>query len=339
MSDFVTIWLPDAQSTASAGASLRNSLFGPESTILLSGELGAGKTTFLQGFLRSLGVSTAVISPTYALEQRYETPRGIVSHIDLYRLNEKDAVTLLRETEGTQSIRCIEWPERVDEEMWRTIPAIHIHLKDSAKDGRDLRCAFRDIPLPSTEQIVQWREDVLLPEHIRRHCDAVAAFAQRLASLLLERGILVRSLALARGGEVHDLLRFLDFRSGASPNGKEEYTEEQVRVWAQLKNRFGGLKHEAACAEFLRTHGFDALAEIVRVHGLVLPSPERTTIEQKLLFYADKRVQIDRVVSLDDRFADFLVRYGSGKQTKESDLWYAEARALEQELFPEGAPS
>jgi hypothetical protein len=140
-------------------------------------------------------------------------------------------------------------------------------------------------------------------------------------------------MALVRAAEVHDLLRFVDFPSDFQKLFTP--TKEQLSVWKNWKTQYDGLKHEEACATFLRARGFDALASIVEVHGLRLPSPNRATIEQKLLFYADKRVKFDEVVSLDERFDDFCERYGKGKQSKESTIWYKEAKELEKELFPE----
>ncbi len=65
---------------------------------------------------------------------------------------------------------------------------------------------------------------------------------------------------------------------------------------------------------------------------------ERVSLEQKLLYYADKRVKLDDVVSLEERLRDFTERYSKHGSLTEPDSWYEEARSLERELFPEGAP-
>jgi hypothetical protein len=67
-------------------------------------------------------------------------------------------------------------------------------------------------------------------------------------------------------------------------------------------------------------------------------SPCVSTIEQQVLFYADKRTMMDKTVSLDERFADFSRRYGGGKPTADSRHWYDEARRAETDLFGGPAP-
>jgi tRNA threonylcarbamoyladenosine biosynthesis protein TsaE len=68
--------------TEQAGAALAADLE-PGDVVLVSGELGAGKTTFVRGALRELGVSGPVTSPTFVVGHAYEGVAGPVSHLDL----------------------------------------------------------------------------------------------------------------------------------------------------------------------------------------------------------------------------------------------------------------
>ena len=60
--------------------------------LLLKGNLGAGKTTFSQFLLKNMGSQDEVSSPTYAIVNEYDTPKGNVFHFDLYRMKSADEV-------------------------------------------------------------------------------------------------------------------------------------------------------------------------------------------------------------------------------------------------------
>lgn len=327
-----TIWLTDAEKTHFCGKSLASTLYELPITILLSGEFGAGKTTFLNGFSESLGIVESLTSPTFALENHYKTTNNVpFAHSDLYRLeNPEEAATFLREADENKGIRCIEWAQRLESELKE--PHIAVSLEDPhSREGREISVTFADIPLPSEEDIALWQKEMELPLHIVAHCKAVAELAEKLGMHLTTQGHIVRLAALKRAGLVHDLLRFVDFLPGAAH--VEEKSEEPA-VWQDMKKKYEGMRHEPACAKFLQEKGYGALAQIVEVHGLRLPPHSRRTVEQKLLYYADKRVKLDTVVSLDERFTDFQERYGSSdERVKEGSIWYKEAHALEQELF------
>jgi tRNA threonylcarbamoyladenosine biosynthesis protein TsaE len=114
----VDLILPDEAATTAAGAALARALpdLRRHSLLLgLSGELGSGKTTLARGLLRALGVAGTIRSPTYTLVEPYESARGTVHHLDLYRLREGSGEL---ETLGYRDLRAmpglvmVEWPER-----------------------------------------------------------------------------------------------------------------------------------------------------------------------------------------------------------------------------------
>ena len=78
----------------------------------VSGELGSGKTTFVRGACRALGVRERVTSPTYTIGHRYHGERGEVSHLDLYRFEGVSAAEWGDlEPYFDDAIAFVEWPE------------------------------------------------------------------------------------------------------------------------------------------------------------------------------------------------------------------------------------
>lgn len=81
-------------------------------TVLLSGELGAGKSTFARALITSAGHTGPVPSPTYTLVEPYLLPRGNIYHIDLYRVSSEEELRYLGWNELDDGFRLVEWPER-----------------------------------------------------------------------------------------------------------------------------------------------------------------------------------------------------------------------------------
>ncbi|MCC5636022.1 tRNA (adenosine(37)-N6)-threonylcarbamoyltransferase complex ATPase subunit type 1 TsaE [Nostoc sp. CHAB 5844] len=111
------IFLADVQATLDLGIKLGQTLT-PGSVILLEGDLGAGKTTLVQGIGQGLGITESIVSPTFTLINEYTQGRIPLYHLDLYRLESQEVTALNLESywEGIEiepGIVAIEWAERM----------------------------------------------------------------------------------------------------------------------------------------------------------------------------------------------------------------------------------
>ena len=106
--------LPNEAATIAFGQEVLEAL--PEDlagwTLLLSGELGAGKSTFARALIRAAGHTGAVPSPTYTLVEPYSLPRGNIYHVDLYRVSDEEELRYLGWNELDNGCRIVEWPDR-----------------------------------------------------------------------------------------------------------------------------------------------------------------------------------------------------------------------------------
>jgi tRNA threonylcarbamoyladenosine biosynthesis protein TsaE len=101
--------------------------------IALEGELGAGKTTFVQGFTKSLGVGEAVKSPTFLLMKEYKLPERSLFHIDCYRVRDAQELIPLEIMDilnNPKNIVLIEWSERIAEILPSDRITVHLDHVD-----------------------------------------------------------------------------------------------------------------------------------------------------------------------------------------------------------------
>ncbi|WP_262692122.1 tRNA (adenosine(37)-N6)-threonylcarbamoyltransferase complex ATPase subunit type 1 TsaE [Kordiimonas aestuarii] len=107
--------------TAALAASLA-AVLQPGALVALTGDLGAGKSTFARAFIRArlANLEAEVPSPTFTLVQTYDDPNGIeIWHADLYRLSEAEEVYELGLDDARDDAIClIEWPDRMPAYWW-----------------------------------------------------------------------------------------------------------------------------------------------------------------------------------------------------------------------------
>lgn len=126
------ITTPSAEATRALAAEFAATLSG-DTTLALHGDMGVGKTTFVQGLAQGLGVHEHVTSPTFAIYSVYRGAGRTLVHMDAYRLERGAQVEelLLDEFLVSPWVLAIEWPEKVAD--W--LPPQALHLTLSIVDG------------------------------------------------------------------------------------------------------------------------------------------------------------------------------------------------------------
>ena len=138
MSGDVTVFVTSSEDeTAAVAASLAASL-PPGSVVLLSGDLGAGKTAFVRGMASGLGIDPQeVSSPTFTLVQEYRGGRLTLYHVDLYRIETGEADDLgLDELARAGGVIAVEWAEKLARPVFE---ATQVEILDRGDDCREIR--------------------------------------------------------------------------------------------------------------------------------------------------------------------------------------------------------
>lgn len=134
-----------AAETEEAGRRIAARL-GPGDVVLVSGDVGAGKTTLIRGACRALGVTEPVTSPTFTIGQRYEG-RVPVSHLDLYRLSdlEREDPALLDDYVDADSVAFVEWPGVAGPQLAGRI-ALEVRIGHRGGDRRGIETSAASPP-------------------------------------------------------------------------------------------------------------------------------------------------------------------------------------------------
>jgi tRNA threonylcarbamoyladenosine biosynthesis protein TsaE len=131
----ITISLPDAAATRALGASIATAS-PPGTLILLRGPLGAGKTTLVEGAAQALHAGRTS-SPTFVIAHRYSGGTMPISHLDLYRLDDRRDIVDLDLTAyfAPDGITLVEWPERASEDWPNDRVEVELRLDGSGREA------------------------------------------------------------------------------------------------------------------------------------------------------------------------------------------------------------
>jgi len=177
------------------------------------------------------------------------------------------------------------------------------------------------------DQAHQLHDEFCTPTHVRAHCLQVARISELLAQKLMQNGEKVDPELAWIGGMIHDFVRVVDF----DPFDPTMGTPEDQVVWQALRQKYKGKHHGDAGGEILKERGEELLAKILERHKFrVIGTPEGPqTWEEKLVYYADKRVAHDQIVSFEERFTEASKRHKRPPNPRK----ITNVKALEKEIF------
>lgn len=129
----MTTYITHSESDTMAFAARLSSMLGAGDTVLVTGELGAGKSVLARGIARGMGIRGPMPSPTFTLLMPYEGPGGKLYHFDLYRLADPEEYYAagLDEFVGSDGVAVVEWPQMAE---LSPRPALRIALERTEDD-------------------------------------------------------------------------------------------------------------------------------------------------------------------------------------------------------------
>lgn len=175
-------------------------------------------------------------------------------------------------------------------------------------------------------EILQLYREYHTPDNIIAHMKKVAKVCDILADRFIEKGIKIDKNTLLNAALLHDALRVCDIKKYNPYQLKKNATEKDLEVWNDLRKKYFKIGHERAMVNILKKMGELNLANLVLKHNFYLVDKLKTW-EEKILYYADKRVDHDKTVTLKKRF-----REGKKRNNGPGDD-FAKIESIEQKII------
>lgn len=291
--------------------------------VLLFGDLGSGKTAFVKGLAHAIGIEKfSVKSPTYTYIRHYNLKSANFYHIDLYRLDGFDellAEEIIELCHEKENIVIIEWADKIDFGLPKA--KSEISFKYLAENQRQITVTSGIFQKPPVNFDANFfYQKYRTPPHVIRHCKKVAWFAEKLAKEFVKKGYMLDIETIVDAANVHDALRVCDFRDFDEKNFPD-ISKVDLEIWKELRRKYGKIGHAKAMGDILVKMGESSIANMVYKHDFNFVT-KLETLDEKILYYADKRVNMDKVVSLKKRLKAGKERNltGKSKSKERSDI-------------------
>ena len=176
--------------------------------------------------------------------------------------------------------------------------------------------------LPTVQECESLFQQYHVPKNILGHCQTVSLLATRIAERLKAKGIKINIELVRIGALMHDWMKAATLEQlGTNKYFKYTPSKEEIASWKQLRTKFNG-KHECEIAHELLKGTHPELAQFILSEGLLTRKMVKQRVwEEKVVHYADWRVLGTEIIPLDERMADFLVRYNQKIVAGGHELW------------------
>jgi len=168
-----------------------------------------------------------------------------------------------------------------------------------------------------------------VPKHIQMHMKAVADLCENITKKLTKKGEIIDKENLILAALLHDTIRVCDIRIFKPENFPHKTSKEDITKWEELRGIYGKIGHEEAMARILESRNKEVIANLIRKHGFN-KIDELKSWEEIILYYADKRVEGTKIVSLKKRFEEGRKR-NTGKDTDMGKIAEYEKKVYELE--------
>lgn len=172
------------------------------------------------------------------------------------------------------------------------------------------------------------------PAHVIKHCLVVNKISNFLSDCLTQAGIEVNHDLVDRASLLHDILRISDIQGDLFAYAlPEDQTEENRRIWLVQRELYQH-QHHAKVGAALFKEIYPEMAEVIRKHRLgAILSNELQTWEEKIVYYADKRVNHDQFCNVDERMSEGKKRWHIKKEDDKSTEILLKLKEVENEIF------
>ncbi len=185
--------------------------------------------------------------------------------------------------------------------------------------------------LPTKKQCLAMLKHYRMPRNMVEHTKGVTKVAVTIAKAMNKSGQKVDVTLIERAAFLHDIMKIA--RINEQSFQKLGFKGKTLKMWTELRGKYGGIGHAKAAYLVLKSK-YPKLALVVKEHNYnAMSQPQKLSIEQKILNYADKRFEDYSTVPLHMRFKSFSKRYGGTKSEKEIMKINQNYFLLEKQIF------